>query len=409
MKHPQTIGSRAWILSLAALTAVVALSVDMSLPAQPTLARELGASDATTQLTLSTFIVSFALVQLLTGFLADAWGRRRVLVGGLAVFVLASIACAAAPTIELLVACRILQGAGAAAAPVVARAMVRDTQPAANAARLLSTMLAVLAVAPMIAPSIGGALLLALGWRAIFGMLALLGVTFFALSAFTLPETLPAERRRALSPRSLAAGYWKFLTTPGTKLPMLIGCATFAGQFAYISVSPIVYMDGFRVSERVFGLYFGATALALMAGSLLGGRMIRAGRSPRAMIATGGVLLAIFGVAVALLAPHGIGGFLPAMIGFFFASGLSGPSAQALAMDPVPEVAGAASAAVGFSTMVSGAIAGYFAARFGGTSPIVFSRIALAMGLLACALALVTAASGRARRSSQTRSTRETR
>lgn len=390
----QSVGSRAWILSLAALTAVVALSVDMSLPAQPTLAKVFAVGDATTQLTLSVFIVSFAVVQLATGYLSDAWGRRPVLIGGLVVFALASIACALAPSIEVLIACRVIQGAGAAAAPVVSRAMVRDTQPAAEAARLLSTMLAVLAIAPMVAPSIGSALLVAFGWRAIFGMLAVLGVGFLALAAGTLPETLPRDRLRPLSFRALAGGYVKFLSTPGTKLPITIGCVSFAGQFAYISASPIVYMDGYHVSERAYAIYFGATAIALMLGSLAGGRMIRAGASPRRLIATGGTLLAIGGVAVAATTAAGLGiaGFLPPMLMFFFATGMTGPSATAIAMEPVPEIAGAASAVIGFSTMTCGAVAGYLTTRFGGSTPLLFSRVVLVTGLVAATLAFTTAA-----------------
>ncbi len=390
----QVVGSRGWILSLAALTAVVALSVDMSLPAQPTLAHVFGVTDATTQLTLSVFIVSFALVQLVTGYLSDAWGRRPVLIGGLVVFALASVACALAPSIELLIACRVLQGAGAAAAPVVSRAMVRDTQPAAQVARLLSTMLAVLAIAPMVAPSIGSALLVGIGWRAIFGMLAILGVGFLALAAGTLPETLAPERRRTLSFGSLVGGYVKFLATPGTKLPVAIGCMSFAGQFAYISASPVVYMDGYHVSERAYAIYFATTAIALMLGSIAGGRMIRAGASPRRLIATGGVLLALGGISVAVTGALdlGIAGFLPPMIVFFFATGMTGPSATAIAMEPVPEIAGAASAAIGFSTMTCGAVAGYLTTRYGGASPALFSRVVLGTGLVSATLAFATAA-----------------
>lgn len=388
-----SIGSRAWVFTLAALTAVVALSVDMSLPAQPTLARTFAVSDATTQLTLSAFLTSFAIVQLITGYLSDAWGRRRVIAVGLAVFSLAAIACAASPSIEALIACRVLQGVGAAAAPVVCRAMVRDTQPAAQAARLLSTMLAVLAIAPMVAPSIGGALLLALSWRAIFVALAVLGAGFFAIAALALPETLPPERRRPLSVRALAAGYLEFLTTPGTKLPLAVGCAVFAGQFAYIADSPLVIMTGYHVGELAYGLCFGSTALALMLGSILGGRMIRAGRSPHAMILRGGALLAIAGVAVALAtaADLGIPGFLPAMIVYFFAAGMTGPSATAIAMEPVPQIAGTASAAIGFSTMISGVVAGYVTTRIGGADPTTFSHVVLVMGLGSGALAMACA------------------
>lgn len=208
---------------------MIALSVDMSLPAQPTLARTFGVSSETAQLTLSVFVFGFACAQLIVGYLSDALGRRRVLLGGLVLFTLAALACAVAPSIEVLIACRAAQGICAAAAPVVARAMVRDTQPAAQAARLLSTMLAALAVAPMIAPVIGGALLDLFGWRSIFATLAAFGAAMLAIAHATLAETLPPERRQPPSPAGLIRGYLQFVRTPGTRLPLLIGCASFAG------------------------------------------------------------------------------------------------------------------------------------------------------------------------------------
>lgn len=387
------VGSRAWIASLASLNALVALSVDMSLPAQPELARQFHVDEATAGLTLTMFVVTFALAQLVTGFLADAWGRRRVLVLGLSIYTLASIGCALSPSMDMLIAFRGLQGIGAAAAPVVSRAMVRDTQPPAGAARLLSAMLAVLAVAPMIAPTIGGAILLAFDWPVIFAVLGTIGLAFIGLAATQLPETLPLERRRDLSLRALFGNYALFLRTPGTKLPMSIGCASFAAQFAYISASPFVLMNGYGVSKQEFGVIFGSTALALMIGSIIGGRMIRAGRSPSAMIGTGGVLLAIGGIgcAIGTSLELGIAGFLAPMILFFFGCAFTGPSATAIAMLPVPQIAGTASAAIGFSTMTCGAIAGYVTTKLGGTSPKLFGLAAVVFGVLACVLALATA------------------
>ena len=287
-RYAMTVGSRAWIITLAAMTGIVALSIDMSLPAQPTLAETFGVSSETAQLTLSLFLIGFAGAQLFVGYLSDAWGRRRVMLGGLALFSVAGVACTVAPSIEVLIACRVLQGIGASASPVVSRAMVRDTQPAGQAARLLSTMLAALALAPMIGPVVGGVVLRALGWRAIFASLSLCGVALFAIAYFTLVETMPVERRAARpSIGGLMRSYGRFFAATGTKLPMLLGCASFAGQFAYIADSPFVLMGGYRVSSDHFGFYFAMTAFALMLGSLFGGRLLRAGRSPGVMTVIG--------------------------------------------------------------------------------------------------------------------------
>ncbi|HWU89781.1 MAG TPA: multidrug effflux MFS transporter [Kofleriaceae bacterium] len=399
-RYEAAIGSARWIATLGALTTVAALSIDMSLPAQPTLARRFDVDDGTAQLSLSLFMLGFSAAQVFVGYLSDVWGRRPVLVAGLAGFVVAGVACALSPTIEVLLACRVLQGAGASAAPVLARAMVRDTQPAHQAARLLSTMLAALAVAPMIAPVIGGALLGALGWRWIFAMLALCGAAMLGLAHTALPETLPAERRVPPSAIGLVRNYRRFFATPGVRLPLLLSCASFAGQFAYIAVSPFVLIDGYHVSGDAFGFYFAVTALALMLGSLFGGRLLRAGRSPGAMLVTGTSLLLSGGVLV-MIGTHveqlGIAGFIVPMVIYFFGTGISSPSSTALAMEPVPHIAGTASAAVGILTMTTGALAGYETAKLGGSSPTTFAYVTLSMGVLAAAVAW-TIAIGRRRR-----------
>lgn len=369
------------------MTAVTALSIDMSLPAQPTLAAVFDVRSETAQLTLSVFLIAFAAAQLVTGSLSDALGRRPVLIAGLALFAVSGVACALSPTIEVLLVCRAIQGFGAAASPVVARAMVRDTQRAEHAARLLSTMLAALAIAPMVAPVIGGTLLDAFGWRAIFVALALCGVVLFVIAALLLDETLPPDRRAS---RGALRGYRVFFTTPGTRLPMLVSCATFAGQFAYIGDSPFVLMDGYHVSARHYAFYFGGTALALMVGSLVGRSMLRAARGPRGVLRAGVLLLLAGGVLVlaGTNAHIGLIGFFVPMLVYFFGVGLTAPSATALAMEPAPHVAGTASAAIGSLQMICGAIAGYATTRIGGSSPRVFALVVVVMGTLACVLGI---------------------
>lgn len=398
-RYAAVVGSTRWIVTLAGLTAIVALSIDMSLPAQPTLARELSVDTSTASLSLSLFMLGFAVSQIFVGYLSDAWGRRPVLVAGMLIYAAAGVACAASPTIEILLAARIVQGAGAAAGPVVARAMVRDTQPAQHAARLLSTMLAALAVAPMIAPTIGGVLLGWFGWRSIFATLGICGIATLALANATLVETLPPERRATPSALGLVRNYARFFATRGVRLPLLLGCASFAGQFAYIGVSPFVMMEGYGLSSAAFGFYFGMSAFALMLGSLFGARLLRAGRSPGAMLVTGTSLLLAGGTLV-VIGTHvdglGIAGFVPPMVVYFFGTGISGPSATALAMEPVPHIAGTASAAIGVLTMSSGAIAGYAAARIGGSSATTFSFITVTMAVIAASIAWIIALDRRA-------------
>jgi len=384
-----TIGSRRWIATLSAMTAVTALSIDMSLPAQPTLATVFDVSSETAQLTLSVFLVAFAAAQLVTGYLSDAIGRRPVLIVGLVLYAASGLACALSPSIEVLLACRVVQGFGAAAGPVVARAMVRDTQPAREAARLLSTMLAALAIAPMIAPQLGSWFLELFDWHAIFFALAIGGVILTLLAAVLLPETHPPDRRLRGGLSGLARGFREFFATPGTRLPVFVTCATFSGQFAYIGDSPFVLIDGFGVSPRAYAYYFGGTALALMLGAIGGRAMLRAGRSPRALLRVGTSLLLAGGILVVAGTHGGFGlaGFFVPMLIYFLGIGLTTPSATALAMDPVPHLAGTASAAVGSLQMTSGAIAGYLTTKIGGSSPLVFARVVIAMAAIAFVLA----------------------
>lgn len=379
------IGSKRWVATLSALTAVAALSIDMSLPAQPTLAKTFDVPSETAGLTLSLFLVAFAVAQLVTGTLSDAIGRKRVLMTGLVLFSIGGIACAAAPSIEILIGCRMLQGLGAAAAPVVARAMVRDTQPASEAARLLSTMLAALAVAPMLAPVLGGALL-AISWRAIFVVHAFAGVVLFAL-AMLLDETNPPERR---VPAKLARNLVTLSRARGVRLPMVISCTTFAGQFAFVGASSFILIDGFHVAPSHFAFYFGAAALAIMASSLAGRALLRRHVAPSTLLRGGTAILALGGVLafVFVRLDLGLAGFIPPVVVYFGGVGLVAPSSTALAMEPVPQLAGTASAAIGSLNFVCGAVAGYLVTRYGGHDPHVFSIVLAAMGVLAFALGI---------------------
>lgn len=381
-------GSPRWVVTLSILLGTTALSIDMSLPAQPAMARDLGVTSDVAQLTLSLFLAGYALGQIALGYASDALGRRRVLLAGLGLYTVAGVACAASQGIVPLLLARLAQGAGGAAAPVVTRAMVRDTQPAASAARIMSTMMAVLAVAPMIAPLLGGALLGWRGWHAIFAAHAAIGVAFTTLAAVSLRETLPAARRAKLEPRAIAAGFARFFRARGTILPTLLVCVSFTGQFAYIADSPFVLIEGYGIPPSRYGFYFAWAALALMAGSMLGRWLLRR-LPPSTLLVVGGTTLGAGGLLVAAsvhLGSFGAVGLVAPMVVYFVGIGLTGPSATAIAMDPVPEIAGTASSVIGCLQMLSGALSGFVATRLGGSDPRVLANIEAAVGLVAVAL-----------------------
>jgi DHA1 family bicyclomycin/chloramphenicol resistance-like MFS transporter len=383
-------GSARWVVTLATFTAVTALSIDMSLPAQPAIARALAAGPGATQLTLGLFLLGIALGQLMVGPLSDAFGRKRVLVAGMVLFALAGAACTVAGTIQALLLARFVQGLAGAVGSVVPRAMVRDTHDTADAARLLATMISVLAAAPMVAPSIGALLISHASWRAVFAALAGFGVVCALLAAFTLDETLPPARRRPWRPSDIPTGLLRFLRTPGTRLPTLVACAAFAGQFAWISTSPFVLIEWYGLSPRVYGYCFGATAVALMLSAALGGRLLRHGVRPQRLLLTGVTLLAVAGLSLPVtIRSFGTAGLLGPVIGYFLGLGLSGPSATALAMAPLPGQAGTASAAIGFLQMSAGALSGYVITRLGGRDPAALAVAMALMGTLAAVAALL--------------------
>jgi len=332
--------------------------------------RVFGVGSDVTQLTLSLFLLGYAVGQLVVGTLSDAVGRRPALLAGLGVYTVASLACAVTGNLWLLVTMRFVQGTGAAAGAVIGRAMVRDTHTGAEAARLLATMIAVLAIAPMVAPLVGGVLLEHLGWRAIFATLCLCGVALSAMAASSLEETL--GERRALSLRAIASGFALFFGAKETRIPTLLVALSFAGQFAFISGSPFVIIQGYGVQPAHYGFYFGATALALMVGSASGGRLLKRGRSPQSVVRIGGAALmvaAVSLVALVHLPGTGVFGLIGPMILCFVGIGLVGPSATAIALDPVPEIAGSASAIIGGVQMIAGSLSGYVVAKIGGASP----------------------------------------
>jgi DHA1 family bicyclomycin/chloramphenicol resistance-like MFS transporter len=390
------------VFTLAAVTAVTALSIDMSLPAQPAIARDFGVRSDIAQLTLSLFLVGFASTQIVFGSLSDAFGRLRVLLAGFALFTVAGAACALSPAIEVLLVARFLQGVGASAGPVIARAMVRDTQATSAAARTLSTIVSVLAIAPMIAPLIGAALLDWFGWPAIFAAHGCLGIALSLLAAFTLSETLPPEKRYSLSFDALRRGFARYFGTRATLVPTALICLGFVGQFSFISNSPFVLIEGYGVTPEHFSLYFGATALALMVGSIIGRRLLQH-HAPVRVLAIGALGLCAGGVLIlaGVRAPGlGAAGIVAPMIVYCAGVGMAFPSSIALALEPVAEIAGLASAIIGSLQMFSGALAGYIVTRIGGRDPHTLAEVVACAGVLAALLAFYEARAAQAQNDS---------
>ena len=258
---------------LASLSALGPFSIDTYLPAFPDIASTLGASQLDVQQTLSVYLLSFAVMTLWHGAISDRFGRRRVILWALALFGLASLGCVFASRIEHLWFWRAMQGISAGAGIVISRAIVRDLYDGAAAQRLMSQITMMFALAPAIAPLIGGWLQVLLGWRAIFAFLVLATLALFVACWYLLPETLPAEKRQSLRPAYLGRTYWQVLTSPPFLLACLALSMNFAGFFIYVLSAPVFLMQHLGLPETAFLWLFGPAMGGLMAGSWTSGRL----------------------------------------------------------------------------------------------------------------------------------------
>jgi DHA1 family bicyclomycin/chloramphenicol resistance-like MFS transporter len=362
------------VLVLGALVALGPLTIDMYLPALPTIVGDLHTTDAAAQLTLTGTLIGLSFGQLLIGPLSDTFGRRRPLLVGVAVHVLASLLCLVAPNVEVLGALRVLQGVGAAAASVVAMAIVRDLFVGRAAATLFSRLMLVLGVAPVLAPTIGGEVLRFTSWRGVFVVLAVLAVLMIVMAARAVPETLPAERRRPLGLRSTLRTYGGLLRDRTFVGLVLVAGLGMAGLFGYVAGSSFVFQEQFGLSEQQFGFLFGAGAIFLIGGTQLNAALLSR-FEPRVILPAALALGVVAGAALIALAATGTGGLIGVIAPLWtvlFALGLVMPNAPALALARHGEAAGTAAALLGAIQMGVGAV----------VSPVVglLGNDALAMG-----------------------------
>ncbi|WEP00997.1 multidrug effflux MFS transporter (plasmid) [Streptomyces sp. FXJ1.172] len=347
---------------LGALSAVPPLSMDMYLPALPDVTRTLGSSATMGQLTLTACLTGMALGQLVVGPMSDRWGRRRPLLIGLLVYVVASVSCAVAPNVELLICSRLLQGLAGAAGIVIARAVVRDLYDGLEMARFFSTLLLISSLAPVIAPILGGQVLRFTAWRGVFLVLAVIGVALTALVWRRLPETLPAERRRGggvlgalFTMRGLVAdrvfgGY------------VMVNGFAYGALFSYIAASPFVIQEIYGASPQTFSLLYGLNSLGMMVVGRINGKLLVGRVRLDKALGVGLGVIACAGTVLLLITGGAFGhaGTVPVACCLFVmisALGLVLPNTSALALMRTPHAAGSASALVGVSCFATGAVA----------------------------------------------------
>jgi len=348
------------ILILGTLSSFGPMSMDMYLPALPTIERDFLTTASNAQLTLSSFTIGFAIGPLLYGPLSDRFGRRPLLLFGITFYVVAGLFCAMTDSIGWLIALRFLQALGGAAGRVLTRAIVRDLWSGTESAKILSLSLLIVSLSALIAPFIGGYLLKFLGWRSIFWLLGGYGVLTLALAWFSLPETLPRERRQTTSYWQIIPQYFLVFRHRRAMGYMLCGGFSFAGMFAQLSGTPFVYIEIFDVAPEHFGLLFAVNIIAIMCGSWLNSHLV--GRfGVRPMLRFGLVVALCGGLVLAFCAAFGIGGpygiVIPIAL-YMFPHNLVNANAAAASLEYFPDIAGTASAVLGLIRFGTGAAVG---------------------------------------------------
>ena len=353
---------------LAVIVALLAMlapfSIDTYLPSFPDIASEFNTSSLYLQQTLSFYLLAFAGMTLVYGPLTDAFGRRVVILGAVAVYVATSIGCALATNEHWLLAMRIGQGLSASGGIVVGRAIIRDAFSGVKAQRVMAQMMLMFALAPAVAPIIGGWLHDAFGWRSVFVFLTLLGLGAWIWTAVSLPETLPKSERQSIHPRAVAAAYGRALRSSAFMQLVGMVALNFGGIFLYIAASPVVIYQHLHYGAHDFWRLFVPLVGGMMIGTFASGRL--AGRLSHAHAVDLGYVLMLIAAASSLaLTFTTVSGTLSIIVpGMLYASGmaLAMPNLTLMALDIFPRNRGTASAVQGFSqTTFNAAIAGVLA------------------------------------------------
>ncbi|MEO6914746.1 MAG: Bcr/CflA family multidrug efflux MFS transporter [Chitinophagaceae bacterium] len=347
------------VLILGTLSAIGPFSIDMYLPGFPGIAESLHTSVASVSLSLSSFFIGISAGQLLYGPLLDRFGRKNPIYFGLSLYILASLGCAIAGSIEALIAFRFLQALGGCAGMVAARALVRDIFPVQENARVFSLLMLVIGVSPMIAPTVGGYVTTHFGWHYIFIILAVLGASILTAVHFSLPEGQNPDASLSLRPLKILKNYFDVLIQPQFYTYVFTGSLAGAGLYAYISGSPYVFMELFKVTSQQYGWIFAFNALGLIIASQLNSVILRRGARSESIIP-----IALAGQALAAIALS-IGSIfhwlnVPIAVGLLFlflsCQGFIFPNSSALALAPFAKKAGSASALMGGIQMGIGAM-----------------------------------------------------
>lgn len=370
---------------LAGLAAIGMLSTNIILPAFPVIGDELGVTARELGLTFSSYFVTFALGQLVVGPLADRYGRQKLVLGGLSVFIVGTVIAGLATTLDAMIAGRIVQALGVCAASVLSRAIARDLFEGETLARALSLTMVATAAAPGFSPLAGSVLSVTLGWRAIFILVGLAAVVLAFFYVRDLGETHPADRRAPHSTGSVVRAYARLAVDKRFIFPALSMSLLLSGLFASFAAAPAILMKGIGLTSVQAGLYFASTVFVVFAAGMAAPRL--AHRYGPRHIALLGIACAMVGGGLLIVGPAypGLGWYAVSMVTFLWGMGLANPLGTAITMGPFGKEAGMASALLGFLSMGAAALTTWLA------SVLSFSPILTvgAIQALTCLVALV--------------------
>jgi DHA1 family bicyclomycin/chloramphenicol resistance-like MFS transporter len=378
------------ILILGSLTALAPFSIDMYLPGFPAIAIDLNTTVAKVSLSLSTFFVGISAGQLLYGPLLDRFGRKKPLYAGLCVYILASIGCMLVPDISGLIVLRFLQAIGGCVAGVAAVAMVRDLFPVEENARVFALLMLVLGLSPLLAPTIGGYVTTAFGWRSVFIILAILGGLLLLATRYGLPNGYKPDTSLSLKPKPILNNFLTVLREPKFYTYAITGAVAFAGLFAYVADSPLVFMTIYRVSGQEYGWIFAGLSVGLIGASQLNGFLLRRYRSEQLVRAAliGQVLITSLFLLLTSMGLLGVAGTITFLFLFLCCLGIVNPNTGALALSPFTKNAGSASALMGATQMGLGALASFAVSLFNNHTAIPMVSIIAATSIVALLIVL---------------------
>ncbi|MGU3436174.1 multidrug effflux MFS transporter [Actinomycetes bacterium M1A6_2h] len=376
------------ILVLGALVALGPLTIDTYLPALPAITDDLGSTDAAVQFTLTGTLIGLAIGQLVVGPLSDALGRRRPLIAGTIIHVVASMLCVIAPNVAVLGVLRAVQGFGAAAAMVIALAVVRDLFDGNAAATVMSRLMLVMGVAPIVAPSLGSVILVHGSWRGVFAMLAALGLGLMLVAMFLLKETLPQQNRRQLELGPVLRTYASLFRDRQFVVLVVVAALGMAALFAYISGSSFVLQDQYGLGQQQFSLVFAVGAIALIGASQLNVVLLQR-FNPKQIVIAALLVSTVAGAVLIVTTELGIGGMWGFLIPVWFVLGAAGfviPNSPALALSRHGEAAGTAAAVLGAAQFGLGALVAPLVGVLGNDGPAI--AMTMTAGALIALLAL---------------------